>query len=124
MTLQHVTLEIARDRADACVRFWGLLGFEPMTAPPLLRDRFIWVAQKGMQIHLMPLDDPIVPDQGHVAVHAPDYEATLATLRTAGFELEPGSNAWNAPRMFVRCPAGHRVEIMSKPPYPPWPGEE
>ena len=124
MTLQHVTLEIARDRADACVRFWELLGFEPMTAPPLLRDRFIWVTQKGMQIHLMPLDDPIVPDQGHVAVHAPDYEQTLTTLRAAGFELEPGSNAWNAPRMFVRCPAGHRIEIMSKPPYPPWPGEE
>jgi catechol 2,3-dioxygenase-like lactoylglutathione lyase family enzyme len=124
VTLQHVTLEIARDRADPCVHFWGLLGFEPMVAPPSLRDRFIWVASGPMQIHLMPVDDPIVPDQGHVAVHAPEYEATLTALRDAGFDPEPGSNAWDAPRMFVRCPAGHRVEIMSKPPYPPWPGEE
>ena len=124
MTLQHVTLEIARDRADACVRFWGLLGFEPMIPPPRLRDRFIWVAREGTQIHLMPIDVPIVPDQGPAAVHATDYEGSLARLRDAGFELEPGSNAWDAPRTFVRCPAGHRVEIMSKPPYPPWPGEE
>jgi catechol 2,3-dioxygenase-like lactoylglutathione lyase family enzyme len=121
--LQHVTLEIARDRAGACVAFWGLLGFDPMTAPPTLRDRFVWVARGATQIHLMPLDDPIVPDQGHVAVVADDYEATLAALRDAGYELRTGSNAWDAPRTFVRCPAGHRVEVMSKAPYPPWPGE-
>ena len=121
--LQHVTLEIPRDRADACVAFWALLGFAPMVAPPTLRDRFVWVGKDATQIHLMPLDDPIVPDQGHVAVVADDYEATLAALARAGFELMPGSNAWDAPRTFVRCPAGHRIEVMSKAPYPPWPGE-
>lgn len=121
--LQHATLEIGRDRVDACVAFWGLLGFEPLTAPPLLRDRFVWVMHEGTQIHLEPRDHPIVPETGHVAVLPADYEAALAALRDAGFELTEGSNAWNAPRMFVRCPAGHRVEIMSKPPYPPWPGE-
>ena len=72
--LQHVTLEIARDRADACVSFWGLLGFAPMEAPPTLRDRFVWVARGETQIHLMPLDDPVVPDQGHTAVTTADYE--------------------------------------------------
>ena len=121
--LQHVTLEIPRDRADACVAFWGLLGFDPMVAPPTLRDRFVWVAKGATQIHLMPRDKPIVPDQGHVAVTADDYEGTLAALRNAGFDLAAGSNAWDAPRTFVRCPAGHRIEVMSKAPYPPWPGE-
>ena len=52
---------------------------------------------------------------------ADDYEATLARLSERGFELREGSNAWNAPRMFVRDPAGHRVELMSKAPHPPWP---
>jgi SAM-dependent methyltransferase len=52
------------------------------------------------------------------------HSATIAALRGAGFDPQPGSNAWNAPRVFVRCPAGHRVELMSAPPYPPWPGEE
>jgi catechol 2,3-dioxygenase-like lactoylglutathione lyase family enzyme len=49
-----------------------------------------------------------------------DYDATLARLSEHGFELHPGSNAWNAPRMFVLDPAGHRVEVMSRPPHPPW----
>jgi hypothetical protein len=122
--LQHVTLEVRPDHVEPCVRFWALLGFEWMLAPPLLRDRFTWVAREGTQIHLVPVEPPIVPDQGHVAVLPEDYEATLAALRDAGYELTAGSNAWNAPRTFVHCPAGHRVEVMSAPPYPPWPGED
>jgi hypothetical protein len=34
-----------------------------------------------------------------------------------------GSNAWDAPRTFVRDPAGNLFEVMSKSPQPPWPGE-
>jgi catechol 2,3-dioxygenase-like lactoylglutathione lyase family enzyme len=57
-------------------------------------------------------------------VLAEDYSATLAALEAAGFELQPGTLAWGAPRTFVRDPSGHRVEIMSAPPEPPWPGED
>jgi catechol 2,3-dioxygenase-like lactoylglutathione lyase family enzyme len=121
--LQHVTLEVPPDRVRACVRFWALLGFAEMTPPPLLRDRFTWVAREGTQIHLVPVEQPAVPDEGHVAVVAADYEAALAALARAGVELRAGSDAWDAPRTFVRCPAGHRIEVMSAPPYPPWPGE-
>ena len=122
--LQHVTLEVLPDQVDPCVRFWALLGFDWMLAPPTLRDRFTWVARGDTQIHLMPVDDPAVPTRGHTAVVAEDYDAALAALHEAGFALEPGSNAWDAPRTFVHCPAGHRVEVMSAPPRPPWPGEE
>ena len=122
--LQHVTLEVRPGEVEPCVRFWALLGFEWMLAPPSLRDRFTWVAHRGTQIHLMPVEDPSVPSRGHTAVLPDDYEAALAALRGAGYALEEGSNAWDAPRMFVHCPAGHRVEIMSAPPHPPWPGEE
>jgi hypothetical protein len=55
-------------------------------------------------------------------VIAADYEATLARLTDAGYTLREGTNAWDAPRSFVRDPAGHLVEVMSKPPHPPWPG--
>jgi catechol 2,3-dioxygenase-like lactoylglutathione lyase family enzyme len=122
--LQHVTLEVRPGQVEACVRFWGLLGFEPMTPPPLLRDRFTWVARAGTQIHLVPVDEPVAAREGHVAVHAEDYDAALDALHEAGFETRPGTNAWDAPRSFVRDPAGHLVEVMSAPPQPPWPGEE
>ncbi len=119
--LQHVTLEVAPDKVRDCVAFWELLGFTEMTPPPLLRGRFTWVEREGTQIHLVPVEDPIAAREGHVAVVAPDYEATLRALDEHGFERREGSNAWNAPRTFVRDPAGHRIEVMSAPPHPPWP---
>ena len=122
--LQHVTLEVRPEQVEACVRFWELLGFRPMVPPPSLRSRFTWVEREGTHIHLVPVDEPAIPTEGHTAVVAAgDPEATLADLRAAGFDPRPGSNAWDAPRWFMHDPAGHRVELMSAPPVPPWPGE-
>ena len=122
--LQHVTLEVAPDQVRDCVAFWALLGFTEMVPPPMLRDRYTWVEREGTQIHYAPGDDPSRPArEGHVAIVAPDYTDVLRALAEAGHELTEGSNAWNAPRTFVRDPAGHRVEVMSAPPHPPWPGQ-
>jgi catechol 2,3-dioxygenase-like lactoylglutathione lyase family enzyme len=121
--LQHVTLEVRPGQVRECVAFWELLGFREMIPPPMLRDRFTWVERDGTHIHLVPVDDPAVPREGHTAVVADDAEATVRTLQAAGFDARPGSNAWNAPRWFVHDPAGHRVEVMSAPPVPPWPGD-
>ncbi len=121
--LQHVTLEVTPDQVRDCVAFWALLGFTQMTPPPLLRDRFTWVEREGTQIHLVPVEQPIAAREGHVAVLADDFEATLERLTNAGYALREGANAWDAPRSFVRDPAGHLIEVMSKPPQPPWPGE-
>ena len=118
--LQHVTLEVRPELVRECVAFWALLGFTEMVAPASLRDRFTWVEREGTQIHLNPLDEPSVPREGHVAIVAPDYEAALRALTEAGFELREGSNAWNAPRVFVRDPAGHLVEVMSAAPVGPF----
>jgi hypothetical protein len=120
--LQHVSLEVRPDQVRDCVAFWALLGFTEIEPPPILRDRFTWVERNGTHIHLVPVEDPAVPREGHTAVVAPD-DQTIATLRSEGFEPIEGSNAWDAPRWFVTDPAGHRVEVMSAPPVPPWPGE-
>ncbi len=120
--LQHVTLEVRPEQVRDCVAFWELLGFTEIAPPPSLRDRFTWVAREGTQIHLVPSDDPAIPTEGHTAIVQPDGD-TIARLEQHGFTPRPGSNAWDAPRWFVNDPAGHRVEVMSKPPIPPWPGE-
>ena len=121
--LQHVTLEVRPDQVDDCLRFWSVLGFERVEPPPLLRDRFVWVARGVTQIHLMPLDDPVATKQGHCAVVVDDYDAAREAIEALGAQTRDGTNAWDAPRFFVRDPAGNNVEVMSKPPLPPWPGE-
>ena len=113
--LQHVSVEVRPDQVDACVAFWNLLGFEQVTPPESLR-RFTWVERAGTQIHLMPFDDPATTVRGHAAVVVDDYEDTLARLHRQGFETREGSNAWGAPRSFVRDPAGNHIELMSAPP--------
>ena len=111
--IQHVAIEVREDDVDACVRFWALLGFERVEAPPALQARATWVQSRGTQIHLLYAEQPQIPGEGHVAVVAPDYDATLQTLREAGFEPQPRTQYWDSPRSFVRCPAGHRVEVMA-----------
>jgi catechol 2,3-dioxygenase-like lactoylglutathione lyase family enzyme len=114
--LQHVSVETRPGDVDACVRFYELLGFRRVEPPGSLADRATWVERDGTQVHLMRVDDPVAPPQGHAAVVAPDYERALDALRAAGFDPEPRREHWGAPRSFVRDPAGHRVEIMAAPP--------
>jgi catechol 2,3-dioxygenase-like lactoylglutathione lyase family enzyme len=113
--LQHVSVEVRPEQVDACVAFWNLLGFEQVDPPESLRQ-FTWVERAGTQIHLMPFDDPVTTLRGHAAVVVDDYEDALARLRADGFETREGSNAWGAPRSFVRDPAGNHIELMSAPP--------
>ena len=114
--VQHVSLEVRREQVEECVAFWRLLGFEPVEPPATLRDRAAWVERGGTHVHLMYVDDPVVPPRGHVAVVAPDYDTAIAALRNAGFDPEARTQHWGVPRSFVLDPAGHRVEVMASPP--------
>jgi catechol 2,3-dioxygenase-like lactoylglutathione lyase family enzyme len=114
--LQHVSIETRREDADACVRFYELLGFERVDPPPSLAEHATWVERGGTQIHLLFADDPVIPPSGHYAVVVGDYEGALERLRDAGFEPDRRREHWGAPRSFVKDPAGHVVELMAAPP--------
>jgi catechol 2,3-dioxygenase-like lactoylglutathione lyase family enzyme len=116
MTLQHVSLETRPADADAEVAFWALLGFARVEPPGELRERSTWVQSGPTQIHLLHADEPVVPPKAHVAVVAPDFDATIAALEAAGHTTEPRARHWGAARSYVRTPAGHLVEVMAAPP--------
>jgi catechol 2,3-dioxygenase-like lactoylglutathione lyase family enzyme len=111
--LQHVSIEVRPGDVDACVRFYELIGFRQVDPPETLRDRATWLARADTQVHLMHVDEPVVPPSGHHAVVVDDYDGTLAALRDAGFDPEPRNEHWGCARSFVRNPAGHRVELMA-----------
>ncbi len=111
-----MALETAPADLAAAVAFWRLLGFEPVEPPESLRHRATWLERRRTQIHLLHSDSPVAAPEGHVAVVADDYDATLERLRVAGHKPEARPEHWGAPRAFVRSPGGHRVELMSAPP--------
>lgn len=111
--IAHVALEVREQDAEACVRFWALLGFARVQAPEALRARATWVQAGTTQIHLLYADAPTAPPEGHVAVTVADFEATMGALRDAGFDAHERARHWGSPRAFARSPSGHRVELMA-----------
>jgi hypothetical protein len=115
--LHHVGIEVAPADIEAAAGFFELIGFVRVEPPEALR-RYTWLEREGTQVHLMPEDEPTVPSPGHLAVVAPDFDATVARLRDAGFEVEPKGEHWGRPRALAIAPGGHRVELMAAPPAP------
>jgi len=113
--IHHLTREIHAVQLDRCVRFYGLLGFAQVPAPPGIAGRAVWLEHRGTQIHLMPTEDA-GPQSGHVGVVLDRYDEIVTQLRDEGFEVEPRREHWGAPRSYVRDPAGNLVELMAWPP--------
>lgn len=116
--IHHVALEVSPEHQEACIEFYGLLGFREVSPPASLGERAAWLEREGSQIHLLRSEQPTALPEGHAAVVVPDYEETLAALRAAGHEPDPRTAHWGSARAFVRDPAGHRVELMQFPPQP------
>ncbi|WP_354699306.1 hypothetical protein DSM112329_05018 [Paraconexibacter sp. AEG42_29] len=113
--LHHASLEIRAGDADAEVAFWTLLGYPEIPAlTEKLAQSSRWLQDPASrnQIHLVYEDAPAIPRRAHLAVVRTDYEATLASLRAAGFEVLERERYWDSPRAFVHSPAGHRIEVM------------
>lgn len=113
--LHHVGIEIRPAEIGRAAELFELLGFARVEPPPSLAE-FTWLERDGTQVHLMPTAQPVVPARGHLAVVAPDFEATIARLREHGFEVEPRREHWGAPRAHALAPDGHRVELIGAPP--------
>jgi catechol 2,3-dioxygenase-like lactoylglutathione lyase family enzyme len=116
--LQHVSIEIPPDQAEAAVEFWRLLDFEPVESPEPLGGYVTWVERAGTQIHLIHTEAASVPVLGHVAVVVDDFEGALGRVAAAGHEVAETQDLWGARRAFAIGPGGHRVELMASPPPP------
>ena len=114
--LQHVSIEIAPDEAEALVEFWRLLGFERVESPEALGGYVTWLERSGTQIHLIHTEDGTVPVLGHAAVVVDDFDAALARVAGGGHEVGETRQLWGARRAFAIGPGGHRVELMEFPP--------
>jgi catechol 2,3-dioxygenase-like lactoylglutathione lyase family enzyme len=113
--LHHVGIEVRPPDMEATAALFELIGFKRVEPPPALR-RYTWLEGGGTQVHLMPEEEPTVPSPGHIAVVAPDFQATVDRLRAHGFTVEPKREHWGRPRALVIAPGAHRIELMAAPP--------
>ena len=117
--IHHVAVEVRPEQMAAEGEFWLAAGFRSVAAPEALGTGYDWYEREGSQIHVMKTTDPTMPPtRGHVAVVAPDFDATLARLAAGGFEAAETRNLWGARRAKAKTPAGHVVELMEFPPDP------
>lgn len=116
--LHHVSLEVPADQAERSGEFWVALGFQRVEAPAEVAEYVSWYEREGTQIHLIHTPTPTVPALGHAAVVAPDFDAAVARVREAGFEVELTRQLWGERRAVATAPGGHRVELMAAPPPP------
>jgi catechol 2,3-dioxygenase-like lactoylglutathione lyase family enzyme len=114
--LHHVGIEVRPDDVERTVELFELLGFERVEPPPTLADGYTWLEHGGTQVHLLHEENPAIAPRGHLAVIAPDFEATVKRLREHGFEVQPHRPHWGAPRAVAIAPGGRRVELMESPP--------
>ncbi len=116
--LHHVSIEVEPADAERWGEMLGLIGFQRIEAPKELGDRIPWYEREGTQVHLIVTEGATAPALGHGAFVAPDFDATVAALDEAGFEVEEHHELWGEKRSFILAPGGHRVEIMVAPPRP------
>lgn len=113
--IHHVGLEVETADIAPCVEFWRLLGWEQIPQADGIDDG-AWLARDGQQIHLQVIALPVAPHVGHVALVDPHLDQTAERLALAGHEVLERTRYWGERRIFTRCPAGHRVELMTAPP--------
>jgi catechol 2,3-dioxygenase-like lactoylglutathione lyase family enzyme len=116
--LHHVSLEIAPEEVERAVEFLSLLGFSPVAAPEPIAPFVTWLESGSTQIHLIHTPEPTTPQLGHPAIVAGEFDAVVARLREAGFQVEEADEIWGERRSFAVMPGGQRVEVMAAPPPP------
>ncbi len=106
--MQHVALTV--DDLGAALRFYALLGFDPLPRPDLGIPG-AWLQAGDAQIHLLELDDPAPHTLNHVALRVSDVDAAAAQLRGHGLHVDGPSPIGDSLQAFVKDPSGNIIEL-------------
>jgi catechol 2,3-dioxygenase-like lactoylglutathione lyase family enzyme len=112
--LQHVSIAVGADGAEAARGFYGgLLGLEERDVPPKLDpSELVWFRVGGdLELHCM-LRDESPPEGAHLClVVDEDLDALRVRLEAAGVRTRDTEEIIGRPRFFCWDPAGNRVEL-------------
>jgi catechol 2,3-dioxygenase-like lactoylglutathione lyase family enzyme len=106
--VQHVALSV--DDLDAALRFYALLGFDPISRPDFGFPG-AWLQTGDAQIHLIEVTDPAPHDSNHVALWVDDVDAAVEHLRSHGLKVSSPSPVGDGRQSFLKDPAGNLIEL-------------
>lgn len=118
LRLQHASIPMPADGADAGRRFYGdALAMTEVEHPKGMGEGpFVWfkAGADGHEIHLFTQreDSGRSPGQ-HFCLQVDNPDEVRAALEAHGFETEETAPIKNRPRFFTRDPFGNRVEIAA-----------
>ena len=118
MRLQHVSVAIAADGADAARAFYGgLLGLEEKPVPPKLDpNELIWFSTGGdLELHLMRSGDEPPPSAHFCLAVDCGLDELRARIEAAGVETRTPTEIVGRPRFFCSDPFGNLVELTELP---------
>ena len=118
MRLQHVSVAIAADGADAARAFYSdLLGLEERPVPPKLDPReHVWFSAAGdLELHLMQTGDEPPPHAHFCLAVDAGLDELRARPETAGIATRTPTEIVGRPRFMCRDPFGNVVELTELP---------
>ena len=115
MKLQHVSIPVAADGAEAARRFYGgVLGLrERAVGQGLDSAKLIWFETgPGLELHLILGDEHAdAEERRHFCLEVGDLQAMRAKVEGAGVEIKEATPIVGRPRFFFRDPFDNLVEL-------------
>ena len=118
MRLQHVSVAIDADGADAGREFYGgLLGLAEKPVPPKLDpDQLVWFSLGGdLELHLMQTGDAPPPGAHFCIAVDTGLDDLRARIEAAGIKTTTPTEIVGRPRFMCRDPFGNLVELTQLP---------
>lgn len=112
--IDHVQLAAPKGgETDARQFYSGLLGFEEIEKPPVLKARGgVWFKLGEVQLHIG-VEEPFTPaKKAHPAFEVLELDALREHIKAIGIEVIEDDNLPGAFRFYVQDPFGNRLEFL------------
>lgn len=111
--IDHVQVAVPKALEAVCLRFYReVFGFPEIPKPEELRGRGgAWFQVGNLQMHIGVDPEPSPNSKRHICFLVDDIERAKAEVTAAGIAVEEEGMAEGLNRIFIRDPAGNRIEI-------------
>ena len=111
--IDHVQIAVPKDLEAQCLRFYReVFGFPEIPKPEELRGRGgAWFQVGDLQMHIGVDPEHSPKSKRHICFLVDEVARAKADVTAAGIAVEEESVAEGLHRIFIRDPAGNRIEI-------------